>query len=92
MRRSELPLGDERHDEADKAQRLGKGGRQNEDGKGATLNLGLASHSARSAKRREADSEACTDNTETVTDNSHDSSFDVRPQARSSKLSARALG
>ena len=82
MRLSELPLGDERHDEADEAECLGKRGRQNEDGEGATLDLGLASHRARGTEGSKANSKTGTDNTETVTDNSHDSSFDVRRGAK----------
>ena len=39
---------------------------------------GLASHGARGTEGSKANSKTGTDNTETVTDNSHDSSFDVR--------------
>ena len=42
------------------------------------LDLGLARHGARRTERCKANGQASTDNTETVTDNSHDSSFDVR--------------
>ena len=40
-----------------------------------TVNTG---HSTRSTQSRQADSKTSADNTETVTDNSHDSSFVVR--------------
>ena len=71
-------LGDERHDEADEAQRLGERGCQDEDREGSTLDLGLTSHGARGAECSKADGEAGTDNTETISDNSHNSSFAVR--------------
>ena len=40
--------------------------------------LRLTGHSTRSTQSRQADSKTSADNTETVTDNSHDSSFVVR--------------
>ena len=42
------------------------------------LDLRLTGHSTRSTQSRQADSKTSADNTETVTDNSHDSSFVVR--------------
>ena len=66
-------LGNEGHDEADEAECLGEGGRQDEDRERAALNLGLTRHGARGAERRKADGKAGTDNTETVSDNSHNS-------------------
>ena len=74
-------LGDERHDEADEAERLGKGRSKDEDRERTALDLGLASHGARGAEGGETDGKSCTDNTETVTDNSHNSSFYVRFRA-----------
>ena len=74
----EPQLGDEGHDEADEAQGLGEGRCQNEDGESTPLDLGLTRHSARRAESGQADGQASADNTETVTDNSHDSSFVAR--------------
>lgn len=71
-------LGNEGHNEADEAECLGEGGRQDEDRERAALNLGLTRHGARGAERRKADGKAGTDNTETVSDNSHNSSFVMR--------------
>ena len=64
--------------EADQSQSLAEGGAHDEDGEHAALDLRLTGHSTRSTQSRQADSKTSADNTETVTDNSHDSSFVVR--------------
>ena len=69
---------DQRDNEADQSQSLAEGGAHDEDGEHAALDLRLTGHSTRSTQSRQADSKTSADNTETVTDNSHDSSFVVR--------------
>ena len=76
-------LNNQGNDEADQGQSLSEGGAHDEDGERAALDFRLTRHSGGATIRRKTDCKACTDNTETVTDNSHDSSFVVRPGARS---------
>ncbi len=71
-------LGDERDDEADQSECLDEGRSQDEDGEETTLDLRLASHRGRRAIRSETNAKTGADNTEAVTDNSHDSSFAIR--------------
>ena len=68
-------LDNQRDDEADERQGLCEGGAHDEDGERAILDLGLTRHGARAAVGGQTDGEACTDDTEAVTDNSHNSSF-----------------
>ena len=71
-------LRNQRNDEADQAQSLGECRCKNEDGEGTALDLRLTSHSARSTECCKTNCETGTDNAETISDNSHDSSFVVR--------------
>lgn len=64
---------DQRDNEADQSQSLAESGAHDEDGEHAALDLRLTGHSTRSTQSRQADSKTSADNTETVTDNSHDS-------------------
>ena len=68
-------LNNQGNDEADQGQSLSEGSAHDEDGERAALDFGLARHRVGAAICCEADCEARTDNTEAVTDNSHDSSF-----------------
>lgn len=69
---------DQRDDEADQSQSLAECRAHDEDGEHAALDLRLTGHCPGSTQSGKADSKTSADNTETVTDNSHDSSFVVR--------------
>ena len=73
-------LHDERDHEADEGKCLSERRAHDEDGEDAILDLRLARHGVRNTVSGEADGQTSADNTETVTDNSHNSSFScMRP-------------
>ena len=74
-----LALGDEGDDEADEGQGLDECGAEDEDSEQAALHLRLTGDGGGGTKRREADADTGADNTKTITNCSHDSSFVVRP-------------
>ena len=73
-----MQLGDQRHDEADEGQCLDECGAQDEHRKQAPLDLRLTRHRRGCAVGSKTDTDAGADNTETITNDSHDSSFVTR--------------
>lgn len=73
-----MQLGDQRHDEADEGQCLDECGAQDEDCEQTTLDLRLTRHRRGCAVGSKANTDAGANNTETITNDSHDSSFVTR--------------
>ena len=71
-------MDDQRNDEADKGQGLDERGAKNEGSEQTALHLGLTGHCGRCAIGRKTDADAGTNNTKTISDDSHDSSFITR--------------
>ena len=79
-----VTLGDQRNDEADECEGLDECGAQDEDREQTALHLRLARDGRRGAISRKTNADAGADNTKTITDSSHDSSFVSRPTSCSS--------